>query len=171
MVSLDDARNARVMRREHSDDRIAEIVRSGLEQGRRVIQHDRAGTLRTDGRERRRTDIRRSDTVEKRELFRVGKHDLRELRPVERTVFVSHAAERRVQCVQHFAAFRTESAVDRVRVHPACAERAHACRNRALSRTAAAGQSDDFHLFHFHCSTYGLKTSYKSMVYLINQLN
>ena len=145
MVSLDDARNARVMRREHSDDRIAEIVRARLEQRRRVIQHDRAGALRTDGRERRRTDIRRSDTVEKRELFRVGKHDLRELRPVERTVFVSHAAERRIERVKHCAVFRAEFAVDRVRVHPACAERAHACRNRALARPAPAGQADDFH--------------------------
>ena len=59
------------MRREDRDNSLAEIVRSGLEQGRRVIEDDGAGALRLDGRERRRTDIGGGDTVEKRELFRV----------------------------------------------------------------------------------------------------
>ena len=145
MVACDNALYADVMRREDRDNSLAEIVRSGLEQGRRVIEDDGAGALRLDGGKRGRTDIGGGDTVELRELFRVGEHDFRELRPVERTVFVRHAAERRIERVKHFAALRAELAVHRVRVHPARAERAHPRRNRALSRAAPASQSDDFH--------------------------
>ena len=133
------------MRREHSDDFVAEVIRTGFKQGRRIVQHDWTRALRVNRIERRLANIRCGDFVELLQLCRVGKHDFREFRTVEYAVRVGHAAESGIERGQHFTVLRAERAVHRVRVHPARAESAHTRGNRAFAGAAAAGQADDFH--------------------------
>ncbi len=133
------------MRREHSDDFVAEVIRTGFKQGRCIVQHDRALALRVNRVERRLADVRSRDFVERLQLCRVGKHDFREFRAVKRTVCVGYAAKGGIECGQHFAVLRAERAIDGIRVHPARTEGAHTRGNRAFAGAAAAGQADDFH--------------------------
>ena len=121
------------MRREHSDDFVAEVIRTGFKQGRRIVQHDWTRALRADGLERSRANIRCGDFVELLQLCKVGKHDFREFRTVKYAVRVGYAAEGGIERGQHFAVLRTERAIHRVRVHPARAESAHTRGNRAFA--------------------------------------